>query len=151
MRGSQGDALRSCSTLRLPQQLLSQTKTPHNLPPGEYAYIPGYDGDYVIERDGTVYSLKEAQPELQHPHSNGCSPQVCLWKNNKRTRRAVGELLQEAFGTEERCDAALAEYVRAQYWDHPEVREWYDRELGDDPADAEVVPLAPAESVACLG
>lgn len=105
--------------------------------------MPGYDGLYVISRDGDVYSLHKETPEPMSPRPSPWGPRVCLWRNNKRTTPCVHKLVERAFETATwHPDAELAWYIREQYWDHPEVRDWFARELGNEPADAE--DLAPS-------
>lgn len=109
--------------------------------------MPGYDGVYVVSRDGEVYSLHNAKPEPMAQQASPWGPRVCLWRNGKRSMPCVHKIVERAFSTATwHPDAELAWYIREQYWSHPEVRDWFARELGNEPA--EVEELAPTPYMA---
>ncbi|QDG49316.1 hypothetical protein FIV42_00765 [Persicimonas caeni] len=106
------------------------------LPAADYATVDGYDGDYVISRDGEVWSLKGPSPNRLSTFAGALGPRVTLWRHGKRTQRYVHVLIKEAFGDDDvKPDDSLALYIREQYGDDPDVTAWADQTFGRPDAD----------------
>jgi len=100
--------------------------------PDDAKPIPGFDYDYLITRDGEVWSTKWNGPRTLEQFEGGGGPRVCLTRHGRRYRPDVRTLLRRTFGIEKQPtgDAALRRYVLEAYGDDPEVLEWADQLTG---------------------
>lgn len=98
--------------------------------------VPGYDGDYAVCSDGTVWSMKSGQWQqkatwLEHGHET-----VALFRLGERTRRRVTVLVREAFGDDRQGgtnDDKLRWYLRHQYGlDDNELTALFEQEKTDE-------------------
>lgn len=98
--------------------------------------IPGYDAGYYITPAGVIYSTKWGGVTIKDPYDGQRGPRVCLYRNNKRTRRYVDDLVELTFGSAAsvKSDGHLVEDVRAEYAGHPEVEAWASDVLGEQHA-----------------
>lgn len=86
----------------------------------ELRQVEGFEGRYLVSRCGVVISLCGDEPIQKTTFPGPLGPRVTLYRGGVRAYRPyVHVLVRKAFGTED-----LKEYVRDEYGDHPEVREW---------------------------
>ncbi|QDG52194.1 hypothetical protein FIV42_16030 [Persicimonas caeni] len=100
--------------------------------------IEGFDGQYAVCPDGTVWSLHDDEPTKKQTFAGEHGPRVALYRFGRRVYQPyVHVLVRRAFGDERPEPRDLGWYIREHYGDADEVEEWIQDTFSQESTDAD--------------